>query len=181
MRSILALSLLLAACGGSETPAPAPAPAPAEKAEAPKPAPEPKEDPVKKLNDEYAALTDDAAKHDWLMKAGENVYKTGGNGGIACMTCHMENGEGTKGAFPPLKGQKDHMGDCVKHAGIVINGMTGEIEVDGVKYNSVMTPQGTMLSDIEIAAVMTYERHSWGNDFGDCSPEDVAKARTAAK
>lgn len=179
MRSILALSVLLVACGGSETPAPAPAPAPAK--EAPKPPPEPKEDPVEKLNKEFAALDDDAKKHDWLMKQGENVYKTGGNGGIACMTCHMENGEGTKGAFPPLKGQKDHMGDCAKHAGIVINGMTGEIEVDGVKYNGVMTPQGELLSDIEIAAVLTYERNTWGNDFGDCLPEDVAKARAAGK
>ena len=95
----------------------------------------------------------------------------------ACSTCHQENGEGTKGAFPPLKGQKDHMGDCATHAGLVIKGMTGEIEVDGVKYNGVMTPQGELLSDIEIAAVITYERNSWGNDYGDCSPADVAGAR----
>ena len=32
-------------------------------------------------------------------------------------------------------------------------------------------------TDIEIAAVLTYERNSWGNDFGDCKPEDVAAAR----
>ena len=113
------------------------------------------------------------------MKLGKEVYTSGGNGGIACTTCHQENGEGTKGAFPPLKGQKDHMGDCAKHAGIVIDGMTGEIEVDGVKYNGVMTPQGDLLSDIEIAAVLTYERNSWGNEFGDCKPEDVAAARAA--
>lgn len=176
MRALIMSSfVLLAACGGSE---PAPAPAPAPKAE-PAPPPEPKEDPVEKLNKEWAGLADDAAKHDFLMKTGENVYKKGGNGGIACTTCHQENGQGTKGAFPPLVGQKDHMGDCVNHAGIVINGLKGELEVDGVKYNGVMTPQGELLSDIEIAAVTTYVRNTWGNDFGDCKPEDVAAARKA--
>ena len=69
------------------------------------------------------------------------------------------------------------MGDCQKHAGMVINGLNGEIVVDGVTYNGVMTPQGELLDDLKIAAVLTYERNSWGNDFGDCSPADVAKAR----
>ena len=168
------LMFALAACGGeAPPPAPEPAPAPAP----PPPPPEPKEDPIAKLNAEFAALADDAARHGWLMKTGEAVYKSGGNGGIACTTCHMENGEGTKGAFPPLKGQKDHMGDCVKHATYVIKGLTGELVVDGVTYNGVMTPQGELLSDIEIAAVLTYERNTWGNAFGDCKPEDVAAAR----
>ena len=35
----------------------------------------------------------------------------------------------------------------------------------------------TQLYDIEIAAVITYERNSWGNDYGDCTPEDVKGAR----
>ena len=175
MRSAVFAALLLTACGGD---APAPAPAPAPKAE-PAPAPEPKVDPVEGWNKEYAEAADDAAKHAFLMKLGKEVYEKGGNGGIACQTCHMENGEGTKGAFPPLKGQKDHMGDCTNHAKIVIEGLTGEIEVDGVKYNGVMTPQGDLLSDIEIAAVTTYVRNSWGNDYGDCTPEDVAGARGA--
>ncbi|MCA9490382.1 MAG: hypothetical protein KC621_10670, partial [Myxococcales bacterium] len=73
--------------------------------------------------------------------------------------------------------QKDHMGDCAKHATYVIKGLTGPIEVDGVKYDSVMTAQGEMLNDLQIAAVLTFERHSWGNDYGDCAPEDVKGAR----
>jgi len=170
---ILSALLILAACGGSAT-TPSPEPAPAA---APAPPPEPKVDPDVALLEAYKALETDEARHAWMMTEGEKVYKSGGTGGIACMTCHMENGEGTKGAFPPLKGQKEHMGDCATHAGIVINGMTGPLEVDGVTYNGVMTPQGALLSDIEIAAVLTYERNSWGNDYGDCTPDDVAKAR----
>ena len=34
-----------------------------------------------------------------------------------------------------------------------------------------------MLNDIEIAAVATYERNSWGNDDGIVTPEDVAAVR----
>ena len=69
------------------------------------------------------------------------------------------------------------MGDCATHAGIVVKGLTGEIEVNGVKYNGVMTPQGDMLNDLEIAAVISYERNAWGNDYGYCSPKDVKGVR----
>ncbi len=112
------------------------------------------------------------------MKLGEKVY-TSGDGGIACTTCHGAEGKGTPGAFPPLVGQKDLMGDCKTHAGYVVHGLTGPMTVDGQKYDSVMTAQGAMLNDLQIAAVITFERNSWGNNFGDCTVEDAAAARTA--
>lgn len=175
MRVLTALVLFAAACGGSEVPAEKPAPTPAEKpaAEAPKPPPEPAK--ASEKDTDLAAMSEDEQKA-FLMTYGEKVYKTG-DGGIACMTCHGAEGKGTPGAFPPLVGQKDHMGDCAKHAGLVINGLQGELVVDGVTYNGVMTPQGTMLNDLQIAAVISYERMSWGNDFGLCKPADVAAAR----
>lgn len=176
--SSLALATLIACGGGEQQTTPAPAPTPAAPAPTPAaPAPEPAAEEQKAEEVDFDSLSPEEQKAH-LMKVGEEVYKTGG-GGIACITCHMENGMGTPGAFPPLVGEdaKKHMGDCVNHAGIVINGMTGEIVVDGVTYNGVMTPQGDMLSDLQIAAVITYERNSWGNDFGDCTPADVAKAR----
>lgn len=120
----------------------------------------------------------DEERQTFLMELGEKVYLTG-DGGIACTTCHQANGEGVPGAFPPLVGQKELMGDCVNHAGIVINGLNGEMVVNGQTYNGVMTAQGEMLDDIRIAAVISYARNSWGNDYGYCSPEDVAKARAA--
>lgn len=165
--SIVTLVALIAC--GAEEPAPTPAPEPA-----PAPAPEPEPE-VKEEVPDLAAMTEDERKAA-LMTKGEDVYKTGGSGGIACMTCHMENGEGTAGVFPPLKGAGDAMGDCATHAGYIINGLSGEIEVAGVKYNSAMPAQAG-LSDYEMAAVMTYERNAWGNDLGVCSLEDVAKAR----
>lgn len=127
---------------------------------------------------DLAAMSDDE-RQAFLMELGEKVY-TAGEGGIACTTCHQANGKGLPGAFPPLVGQKDHMGDCVKHAGIVIHGLQGEMVVDGATYNGVMTAQGAMLDDLRVAAVISYVRNRWGNDYGFCTPADAAAARAAA-
>jgi cytochrome c oxidase subunit 2 len=170
--SVAAL-LMVAACGGapSEPAAPpaAPEPAPAPVEAAPAPAAEAKPD--------LAAMSEEDRKA-WLMKRGEVVYTQGGPGGIACITCHGPEGKGTPPAFPPLAGQKAIMGDCAQHAGIVVHGLNMPITVDGVQYTGAMPAQGTM-SDEDIAAVITYERMSWGNDAGPCLPADVAKARTS--
>lgn len=169
MRTMIIALFGLGACGGSD---PQPAPKPAAPAPKPEVKPEPPPEP-KKPAKPFAEMSDEE-KHTYLMEKGKDVYL---NSSLACTTCHGAEGKGTKGVFPPLVGAKDHMGDCVNHAAIVIYGMEGEIEVDGTKYNGVMTPQGAMLDDDQIAAVITYERNSWGNDYGDCTPADVAKAR----
>lgn len=166
MKSTFAL-MLLVACGGSTPEAPKPAPEPAKTAPAPEPAPAPA--PEKDLS-----TMSDEEKQAFLMEKGKDIYL---NSALACKTCHQEDGKGQKGVFPPLVGQKEHMGTCEKMAGIVIHGLSGEIVVDGDTYNGVMTPQGTMLNDLEVAAVISYARNSWGNDYGFCSPEDAAKAR----
>ncbi|MEQ1568463.1 MAG: cytochrome c, partial [Myxococcota bacterium] len=138
------------------------------------PPPAPPADGVSKDTD-ISAMSD-ADKQAFLMKLGEKVYTTG-DGGLACTTCHGPEGKGTPGAFPPLVGQKDFMGDCKNHAGLVVKGLSGEITIDGQKYNSVMVPQGEQLNDLQIAAVISFERNSWGNAFGYCSPDDVKAAR----
>ncbi len=174
MRTLAMLMMIapLAACGGGETPPP--------KTEEPKEAKaeEPKEEPKKEEAPAEPDLStmDDDAKKAALMEWGEKVYKTGGSAGVACSTCHQEDGKGQEGIFPPLAGSKEEMGDCKTHAGQVINGQTGEIVVQGVTYNGAMPPIPS-LSDFEIAAVITYERNSWGNDYGICLPEDVKAAR----
>ena len=175
MRALWFASLaVLVACGGKPAeqaapPAPEPAAAPVEAAPAPAPAAEAKPD--------LAAMSEDERKA-WLMKRGEVVYTQGGPGGIACITCHGPEGKGTPPAFPPLAGQKGLMGDCAQHAGIVVHGLNMPITVDGVQYAGAMPAQGTM-TDEDIAAVISYERMSFGNDFGPCLPADVAKARTS--
>ncbi|MCB9663072.1 MAG: c-type cytochrome [Alphaproteobacteria bacterium] len=106
-----------------------------------------------------------------LVEMGKGLY------GIHCVACHQAGGTGIPPAFPPLAGS-DYEGflDPKRHAGIIINGLSGEIVVNGTTYNGMMTPFG-QLSDLEIAAIATYERNSWGNDHGVVTPDIVASAR----
>lgn len=139
----------------------------------------PAEEPAAEAPDEpepdLSTLSEDQ-RRAYLMERGKRIYETGETG-LACTTCHQATGQGVAGAFPPLVGQKTHMGDCVNHATLILDGLSGEIEVDGVTYNGVMMGQRDQLNDLQIAAVISYVRNSWGNDYGLCSPEDVATAR----
>ncbi|MCR8668675.1 copper-containing nitrite reductase [Aestuariibaculum sp. M13] len=92
---------------------------------------------------------------DEQMKFGKQVYMQ------TCFACHQSEGQGVPNAFPPLA-KSDYLNADVNRAiGVVLHGLTGEITVNGEKYNSVMTRQ--MLSSEEIANVLTYVYNSWGN------------------
>lgn len=89
------------------------------------------------------------------MEFGKQAYMQ------TCFACHQAEGQGVPNAFPPLA-KSDYLNADVDRAiGIVLHGKTGEITVNGNKYNSVMTRQ--MLSSDEIANVLTYVYNSWGN------------------
>lgn len=96
---------------------------------------------------------------------GEKVYND------LCVTCHMTNGEGTEGVFPPLAGADYLLESPEKSIRALKFGLFGEIEVNGVIYNNAMPPQG--LSDQEITDVMNYILNSWGNDGGRVTIEEV--------
>lgn len=94
-----------------------------------------------------------------------------------CFACHQSEGQGIPNAFPPLA-QSDYLNADVDRAiDIVLHGKTGEITVNGEKYNSVMTSQ--TLSDDEIANVLTYVYNSWGNSKKEVTPAMVKKVRDA--
>lgn len=105
-----------------------------------------------------------------LMAAGEKVY------GTVCAACHQADGKGLAGQFPPLAGSGAFYGDAANMAKIVVHGLNGAIEVQGQAFNGAMPSQGH-LSDYELAAAMTFVRHSWGNDDGVVTPDDVKAAR----
>ncbi|MDT8388746.1 MAG: cytochrome c oxidase subunit II [Thiogranum sp.] len=107
-----------------------------------------------------------AADREWaqdeLMARGENVYNT------ACAACHQVSGAGVPGAFPGLVGSPIATGPIEAHLDIVMNGKPG----------TAMAAFAGQLNDIDIAAVVTYERNAWGNDTGDLvQPSDVEAAR----
>ncbi|MEX0915589.1 MAG: cytochrome D1 domain-containing protein, partial [Wenzhouxiangellaceae bacterium] len=93
-----------------------------------------------------------------------------------CGACHQTNGEGLPGAFPPLAGNERVTGDPDRIIENVLNGLTGELEVDGVTYNGVMPPM-QHLTDQEIAQAVNYVLTSWGNDGEQVSVEQVADKR----
>ena len=89
---------------------------------------------------------------------GEEAYN------LYCVTCHLGQGEGVKGAVPPLAKSDYLLEDIERAIHVVKYGQEGEISVNGVKYNSYMAPLG--LDDQEVADVLTYVLNSWGNDYG---------------
>lgn len=93
-----------------------------------------------------------------------------------CIACHGPEGKGVPQAFPPLDGSPWPVGDPELPIRIVLKGMQGPLEVGGQKFNNVMAPLG-VLTDQEIADVLTYVRQSWGNDAPPVKPETVKKVR----
>ncbi len=62
---------------------------------------------------------------------------------------------------------------------ILLHGLSGEIKVAGVDYNGMMPAFGTNLTDVELAAVSSYVRNTWGNSATVVDMETVAKERAA--
>jgi len=92
----------------------------------------------------------------------------------SCVLCHQESGVGVEGAFPPLAQSDYLLEDKSRAIQIAANGMDGEIVVNGITYNSIMSPQG--LSDEEVKDVVNYILNAWGNNGGEVTNEDVKKA-----
>lgn len=102
-----------------------------------------------------------------------------------CVACHMANGQGMAGAFPPLDGSEWVSGSPARAIRIVLHGLQGPITVKGASYNAAMIAYGTgvPMSDDEVAAVLTYVRNSWSNSAGPVSAAEVAavRAETASR
>jgi cytochrome c oxidase subunit 2 len=95
-----------------------------------------------------------------LMKRGEKVY------GQNCAACHGATGAGIPGVFPAITGGKIANGPVKGHLDIVMNGKAG----------TAMTAFKKQFSDVDIAAVVTYERNALGNNKGDVVQPSQVKA-----
>ena len=95
-----------------------------------------------------------------------------------CRSCHQVNGTGSPGLYPPLTNTEWVTGDKERLIGIVINGLTGSIEVNGEQYDNVMPPMPYM-SDQEIAEVLTYVRSNFGNSASEVTVAEVEKVRAS--
>ena len=95
-----------------------------------------------------------------------------------CVACHQATGKGLPGVFPPLDGSEWADGDPRVMANILLHGITGELEVEGTKYNGAM-PSFAHLGDAELAAVVTYVRSAWSNKAGPITAEVFERERKA--
>ena len=99
---------------------------------------------------------------------------------LYCSACHGADGKGaTGGTFPPLAESPWLGGDPDRSVKIVLHGLHGPVDVLGKTYNLEMPPQGAVLPDDQIAAILTYVRSSWGNNASAVTPETVKTIRAA--
>lgn len=112
-------------------------------------------------------------------KGGAEIYAK------LCASCHAPDGRSLATLAPPLAGHAVRLleagsrGHLIR---IVLNGMSGPIEVKGRRYESIMTPL-RYLKDEQVAEVLNHVLTSWGNgallpkDFTPITPQEVRKER----
>ncbi|HEX5024612.1 MAG TPA: HEAT repeat domain-containing protein, partial [Agriterribacter sp.] len=115
-----------------------------------------------------------------MFNAGKAIYEREGY----CITCHQADGKGLSASgFPPLAGSKWVTGNEDRLIKVVLKGLLGPLELNGTKYTGQvpMTPFGKLLTDGEIAAVLTYVRNSHGNEAPAISAGKVKQVRAATE
>ncbi len=120
---------------------------------------------------EGAVIVEDT--RTWIekwMDDGKSVY-------TSCAACHQANGQGVPGQFPPLADAEWVTEGTERLAALLFPGIQGPLTVKGELYNNLMPAQGAILTNKELAQVMTYIRRSWGNDESVVTEEMVAYAR----
>jgi len=99
-----------------------------------------------------------------LVGAGKQVYEAN------CMSCHQAQGQGIPGMFPSIAGSAVATGSVDRHLSTVMHGVDG----------TLMTGFSNILSDADLAAVITYQRNAFGNETGDLvQPVHVRSLRAA--
>ncbi len=102
---------------------------------------------------------------DWsaseLVQRGEAIYERN------CVACHQSNGQGIAGIFPALAGSDIALNNKPRHIEILMEGVQG----------AAMASYANQLSEVDLAAVITYTRQAWGNsEKGDGQivvPKDI--------
>ena len=110
-----------------------------------------------------AELTEKEWSLTELSQRGEGVYQKN------CVACHQMNGEGLPPIFPALAGSEIVMFDKGRNVEILMEGVQG----------AAMQSFANQLSEVDMAAVITYTRQAWGNaENGDGEyvvPSDIVE------
>jgi nitrite reductase (NO-forming) len=120
------------------------------------------------------ATAAEVVTHEAQVAAGRTLFQG------TCSTCHQIDGKGLPNVFPPLA-KSDFLKSDVKRAiGVVLNGLSGPVVVNGQTFNSVMPPM-SQLNDDEVANILTYVLNEWDNGGGRITREQVSSVRATTK
>jgi mono/diheme cytochrome c family protein len=103
------------------------------------------------------------AEEQQRFEAGRDVYKN------ICQACHQPDGRGQDRVAPSLVGSTLALASPDIPARILLNGKEGPI--------GLMPPVGSVLSDGQIAGVLTYVRREWGQPGSAVDPATVKSVR----
>ena len=107
----------------------------------------------------------DQAKFDKYMILGKGIYNT------TCSNCHQNDGLGLHGLIPPLA-LSDYLESNQSAIPCLLkNGSKDSLIVNGRNYPPQMPAH--MLSNLELAEVITYINNSWTNEYGFVTVKDV--------
>lgn len=104
------------------------------------------------------------------LKNGELVYSRN------CKVCHQDKGQGVSGYYPPIMGTESSKGEKDYLIKVLLYGLSGEVEIEGEKYNGVMSNYRN-LKDKDIADVLNYIRSYSGGNLDMVTEEEVGASR----
>ena len=113
-----------------------------------------------------------------MLAQGKKTYES------ICGTCHGADGLGKFNQAPALAGSdwvtaKGHN----RLAYVPLLGLNGPITINGqqMSFPTGMAAMGAVLSDADLAAVLTYIRSSWGNKAAEVTADDIKAIRASMK
>ena len=101
------------------------------------------------------------------IQKGKYIYET------QCISCHMIEGEGLEGVYPPLA-KVDYLMNKEKLVQTILKGVRGPITILGKEYNTEMP--GIELTDQETSDLINYVRNSFGNKAPAVLPKEIQPA-----
>jgi len=120
----------------------------------------------------FALLSDRAVAQEFDLDAsirrGSTVYSSN------CSSCHMFNGTGIQGVYPPLTGADSLINDLPRLVKSILEGVQGPTVVNGVDYDGEM--ESYALTDRQVSDLLNYIRNSWGNEGEAILPEQIQPA-----
>lgn len=119
----------------------------------------------------FAASIANVAQQSFDLKSsiarGKSIYE------VNCQSCHMAEGEGLPGIYPPLT-NSGNVANTTKSVQAILNGISIPTEVQGITYTTPMP--AIQLKDQEVADVLNYIRNSFGNKYEAILPQDIQPA-----